>query len=748
MSERSRRGVSFLSRTILIWYFTGSLFGGGPLYVWEGRPVVWPGPVTYRADRGPLGQLTNAEAIELVRSVFDLWEAVPTSSISFLEGSQLSQDVGSSNFSTLNSAENPIVFDGNGELTDRLFGYGASWSVLGFSSPETEEGSLVGSWTVINGRQVQRGALDAVRAVMTHEFGHLIGLHHSQVNLAEAFDGDPENDVLVPVMFPLILEGSLGGIRADDAAWVSYLYPSAEFAATTATLSGQVFRAHWGALTGANLQATPLDPEGDPILSGAVSSVSGFLLEDDGAYLIPGLSGGEYLLSMEPIFPFGEILGPGSDVGPPDKFYDFEEEYYNGSREGSILTDPPWEREVLSLVAGTETRGVDLVSNEWKNNTFLYQLDNDCRTFVFPPDFWFPFFGRYYNAVAISLNGFVTFRSDPHWALPQEGRLRGEEPIIAPFFCDFDPHIGGSASVEFTEDSVEILWDSMALYGSSKGGETNSFRLILKRNGEIRIEYLDIAPDAGKPGHSVIVGLGPGELPAAQEVVWSAVGEVPVDLTGVALYQAFREGGVDLEGRQLAFTPAPADSGLAAEPNLFQVCDGKANVASTIHWWTPQTDVEVRLQSPIGKLVSSGRAEGTIETGPWVTHGMNFLLVDRHDRRVFGVDTVRMTTEGCGIVFRAQDNPVRVCDGRSHVPVRLEWEAPAVERVEIRVGAPDGWLLTSGVSSGSFETGDWVREGLKFYLVNPDNHGVLASETIGFTWQGCPRRPVPARNPR
>ena len=36
--------------------------------------------------------------------------------------------------------------------------------------------------------------------------------------------------------------------------------------------------------------------------------------------------------------------------------------------------------------------------------------------------------------------------------------------------------------------------------------------------------------------------------------------------------------------------------------------------------------------------------------------------------------------------------------------------------IQVRVGAPDGTLLTDNVNSGSMMTGPWVSDGMTFYL--------------------------------
>jgi hypothetical protein len=46
----------------------------------------------------------------------------------------------------------------------------------------------------------------------------------------------------------------------------------------------------------------------------------------------------------------------------------------------------------------------------------------------------------------------------------------------------------------------------------------------------------------------------------------------------------------------------------------------------------------------------------------------------------------------------------------------INWTAPGVEAVEVRIGSPNGELFAGGGSRGSAQTGLWVRDGMTFYL--------------------------------
>ncbi len=61
-----------------------------------------------------------------------------------------------------------------------------------------------------------------------HEFGHFIGLDHSQINLQYVHDDVTENDIYIPTMFPTATDDDspLGDLNPDDKAALTMLYPA------------------------------------------------------------------------------------------------------------------------------------------------------------------------------------------------------------------------------------------------------------------------------------------------------------------------------------------------------------------------------------------------------------------------------------------------------------------------------------------------------------------------------------------
>ncbi len=313
----------------------------GPLLVNEnGAPVLWDisQPVPFTPDQGSLGLLSNAEATQITRELFQLWEDVSTASITFQEEGQLTQDITGDNvltfFNDLTPDTNPIIFDDDGSITDALKGVGANNVILGFAGPQFISRSFSGvSLNIVSGLAVMNGrffdglsnppdkALIDFRGTFAHEFGHYIGLAHTQVNLEQLFlSGISKN---VPLMFPFILNGIGETLQKDDIASVSNSYPASSFSSSTSIIKGTVFLSNGvSQFQGANVIARNVsNPQAN-----AVSSFSGLFHLDPanpnsggssdaqlvGFYEISGLDPGDYIISIEQVEP---TFTGGSNVG-------------------------------------------------------------------------------------------------------------------------------------------------------------------------------------------------------------------------------------------------------------------------------------------------------------------------------------------------------------------------------------------------------------------------------------------------
>ncbi len=84
--------------------------------------------------------------------------------------------------------------------------------------------------------------------------------------------------------------------------------------------------------------------------------------------------------------------------------------------------------------------------------------------------------------------------------------------------------------------------------------------------------------------------------------------------------------------------------------------------------------------------------------------------------------------------FSATPNPIPDCDGNGLGVTTLEWDAPtASSPLEVRVISPDGKAMTRSGLIGQATTGEWVRHGMRFFLVEVATNEVVASTVVEVT---------------
>jgi len=354
LRQANRRGPAFpltglLTIALFLAMQTAATAGGYMAVDNTGQPYKWSGPITLHLDLGPLGKLSKAEADDLTMSAAQTWmsPSLPGSTVQFVRGSDLSEDYGDGNdtgseydLDPPRDGKTSIIYDQNGILIEQL-GAGASQSVVGVTGvilpDDLSPAPITEAIMIMNGKMISGSGgtwgsvdlpLDQFKGAIIHEFGHMLGLGHSQASIAFIETGYEIDSVLpgwdpdrfppdyrgMPTMFPAVLPG-LDSLAMDDIAWIKSLYGDAGHA-TLGNIHGTIKTTSGSPFDGANVVAYHAD---DP--TSLVTCVSGYAdafptTAPTGTYRIPGLDpGSKWIIDVEPVV---AAFTGGSRVGPID----------------------------------------------------------------------------------------------------------------------------------------------------------------------------------------------------------------------------------------------------------------------------------------------------------------------------------------------------------------------------------------------------------------------------------------------
>lgn len=329
----------------------GPLLVGGPFVGAEGQPLIWDPssmPVQYRIDGGPMVRkpegtvvVDNAAGAARVRSMFQVWQDVPTSAITYNHtGALLSYGVftdGDVNTveefdavtgSCIEGLQSPVVFDADGTLVFSLIGDPGVIGFAGHCRLDPTTGHILTGLAVMNGSfqdgveapsdwpanyEISAAEFDEA---LVHEFGHLSGLDHSQINL-EVLNQQPGQCLSadlagLPLMFPFAYcqaraTAGLPTLAPDDVAWISMLYPETVSNPPTQTRFDTVFGRIRGVIyfsdgmthaQGVNVIARSTSD----LRRKAASVVSGYLFTGNPGQSVTGTNtGGSPLGSRQPL---------------------------------------------------------------------------------------------------------------------------------------------------------------------------------------------------------------------------------------------------------------------------------------------------------------------------------------------------------------------------------------------------------------------------------------------------------------
>ena len=313
---------------------------------------------------------------------------------------------------TVNNGGIHVVFDEHGDVMTNVLG--VPYGVLGVASPEWADestGIITEGWVFIGGAETYYNDEDLTQmgGVITHELGHSFNLAHSQTNGHVVMYGNsyvvstgpidcsahwyvggeyqlpyPQSSVPAPanqeVMYPYInhnptsWSGPTGEHQAtvstsEDIAAISSIYPAANFASDTGTISGTVtYPFSSDGIIGVNIVARNIDnpfEDAVTVMTGDWNDGAPGAAQAAGEFTMHGLTpGARYAIHVENIFsggfPTPQVLLPGPA------------EYFNGSRESDDITsDNACDYEEVVVAAGATRTGIDIQMNGMKRSLKL-----------------------------------------------------------------------------------------------------------------------------------------------------------------------------------------------------------------------------------------------------------------------------------------------------------------------------------------------------------------------------------------
>ena len=325
--------------TLAVALFSAVLIAGGPWVVDEqtnsGVPARWTdNKILWFSDAGPLSTtVTNDTAVPWMIAAFEKWvattlrnsEGVSESPVNVTVeyGGSVGYDITVDNYGEFwNEASGPtvVIFDATGEILEQIYGVP---NVLGLTNDPVLDDSgiyIVKNTAIISGKVLDDSIIteEQIRAVMTHEAGHLLNLDHSVVNhdlAAEcSISEDPcANATVIPTMYPQIKSYVQQNPIDDDIISLGFIYPRDWFTSNFCTIRGRILNQDNCPVQGVHVVAFRVGEGDAEARADARGMVSGILYPacyGNGDYYLAGIIPGKtYKVFYEPVPYFSGASG-------------------------------------------------------------------------------------------------------------------------------------------------------------------------------------------------------------------------------------------------------------------------------------------------------------------------------------------------------------------------------------------------------------------------------------------------------
>jgi hypothetical protein len=178
------------------------------------------------------------------------------------------------------------------------------------------------------------------------------------------------------------------------------------------------------------------------------------------------------------------------------------------------------------------------------------------------------------------------------------------------------------------------------------------------------------------------------------------------------------------------------------ESEVFGPCVAQRTATVQLKWSSDAEHAEISVAGPPAeKLFARVGGSGEISTGLWARHGMVFLLYDQDSGEILATTKARPNADTCPMSPIVIDpEHIEVCDPREYSTADVLWDltGSATDGGEIRVNGIDGKLFARGGKIGNATTGQWLRNGMHFYLLEPYSSELLGTATVQYRQKACP----------